>query len=124
MALLTNATAFACPSIYEPLGIVNLEAMACETAVVATATGGIPEVVVHGETGVWCRSCRRPTAPAPLDPDQYVADFAEALNHVLSDPAPGRRDGPGRPGPRQPAPDFSADVIANGTVEGCHRSVL
>ena len=51
VALLTAATVFACPSIYEPLGIVNLEAMACETAVVATATGGIPEVVVHGETG-------------------------------------------------------------------------
>ena len=51
VALLSNATVFACPSIYEPLGIVNLEAMACETAVVATATGGIPEVVVDGETG-------------------------------------------------------------------------
>ena len=51
VALLTAATVFACPSIYEPLGIVNLEAMACETAVVATATGGIPEVVVDGETG-------------------------------------------------------------------------
>ena len=52
VALLTAATVFACPSIYEPLGIVNLEAMACETAVVATATGGIPEVVVDGETGL------------------------------------------------------------------------
>ena len=52
VALLTAATVFACPSIYEPLGIVNLEAMACETAVVATAVGGIPEVVVHGETGL------------------------------------------------------------------------
>ena len=51
VALLSDATVFACPSIYEPLGIVNLEAMACETAVVATATGGIPEVVVDGETG-------------------------------------------------------------------------
>ena len=50
--LLSHATVFACPSIYEPLGIVNLEAMACEAAVVATATGGIPEVVVDGETGL------------------------------------------------------------------------
>ena len=67
VALLSAATAFACPSIYEPLGIVNLEAMACETAVVATATGGIPEVVVDGRDTArrWCRSSRPPTAPAP-----------------------------------------------------------
>ena len=71
VTLLTAATAFACPSIYEPLGIVNLEAMACETAVVATATGGIPEVVVDPSTGSGqagtgrsCRSSRPPTAPA------------------------------------------------------------
>ena len=49
--MLSSATVFVCPSVYEPLGIVNLEAMACELPVVATATGGIPEVVVHGETG-------------------------------------------------------------------------
>ena len=71
VALLTAATVFACPSIYEPLGIVNLEAMACETAVVATATGGIPEVVVPTRLGTdgparrWSRSSRPPTAPAP-----------------------------------------------------------
>ena len=51
VAMLSSATVFVCPSVYEPLGIVNLEAMACELPVVATATGGIPEVVVHGETG-------------------------------------------------------------------------
>ena len=72
VALLTAATVFACPSIYEPLGIVNLEAMACETAVVATATGGIPEVVVDGETG-WLvpdraghRRHRHPARPRAL----------------------------------------------------------
>ncbi len=59
VALLTAATVFACPSIYEPLGIVNLEAMACETAVVATAVGGIPEVVVPGETGLLVPRFRR-----------------------------------------------------------------
>ena len=72
IALLTAATAFACPSIYEPLGIVNLEAMACETAVVATATGGIPEVVVDGETGRLVpieqasRRHRHPAGPRPV----------------------------------------------------------
>ena len=78
---------FACPSIYEPLGIVNLEAMACETAVVATATGGIPEVVVDGETGrlVPIEQATDGTG-TPLDPDQYVADFAAALTEVVTDP--------------------------------------
>jgi starch synthase len=66
VTLLTAATVFACPSIYEPLGIVNLEAMACETAVVATATGGIPEVVVDGETG-WLVPIEQATpGPGPL----------------------------------------------------------
>ena len=98
VALLSNATVFACPSIYEPLGIVNLEAMACETAVVATATGGIPEVVVDGETGrlVPIEQATDGTG-TPLDPDQYVADFAAALNEVVSDPDRAGGDGPGRP---------------------------
>ena len=65
VALLTAATVFACPSIYEPLGIVNLEAMACETAVVATATGGIPEVVVDGETGLLVPIEQADEAPVP-----------------------------------------------------------
>ena len=87
VALLTAATVFACPSIYEPLGIVNLEAMACETAVVATATGGIPEVVVDGETG-WLVPIEQATdgTGTPLDPEQYVADLAAALNDAVSDP--------------------------------------
>ena len=101
VALLSDATVFACPSIYEPLGIVNLEAMACETAVVATATGGIPEVVVDGETGrlVPIEQATDGTG-TPLDPDQYVADFAAALNEVVSDPDRAARDGPGRPAAR------------------------
>ena len=87
VALLTAATVFACPSIYEPLGIVNLEAMACETAVVATATGGIPEVVVHGETG-WLVPIDQATdgTGTPLDPEKYVADLGAALTDAVSDP--------------------------------------
>ena len=86
VALLSAATAFACPSIYEPLGIVNLEAMACEPAVVATATGGIPEVVVHGETG-WLVPIEQVDdgTGTPLDPDAYVADFAAALTEAVAD---------------------------------------
>jgi starch synthase len=121
-ALLTNATAFACPSIYEPLGIVNLEAMACETAVVATATGGIPEVVVDGVTGglVPIEQATDGTG-TPLDPDQYVADFAQALIEVVSDPD--RAAEMGRAGRARAIEAFSWPAIAERTVE-VYRSVL
>ncbi len=105
VALLTAATVFACPSIYEPLGIVNLEAMACETAVVATATGGIPEVVVPGETG-WLVPIEQATdgTGTPLDPDRYVADLAAALVDAVSDPERARTRGrAGRVRPRSPS---------------------
>ena len=99
VALLTAATAFACPSIYEPLGIVNLEAMACETAVVATATGGIPEVVVPGETGLLVPIEQATDGTGtPLDPEQYVADFADRAERGGGRPGAGRGDGQGRPG--------------------------
>ena len=107
VALLTAATVFVCPSIYEPLGIVNLEAMACETAVVATATGGIPEVVVDGETG-WLVPIEQATdgTGTPLDPEQYVADLAAALTDAVSDPDRAadvrRRRAPARPRSRSP----------------------
>ncbi|MEO7060734.1 MAG: glycosyltransferase, partial [Lapillicoccus sp.] len=85
-ALLSAATVFACPSIYEPLGIVNLEAMACELAVVATATGGIPEVVVDGETG-WLVPIEQVPGGSgtPVDPDAFVATLAAALTEAVSD---------------------------------------
>ena len=116
-ALLTAATAFACPSIYEPLGIVNLEAMACETAVVATATGGIPEVVVEGETGrlVPIEQATDGTG-TPLDPERYVADFAAALTEVVTDPARAAEMGVA-------VESFAWPAIAERTV-GIYRSVL
>ncbi|GAA1794511.1 glycogen synthase [Nocardioides hankookensis] len=121
-ALLTAATVFACPSIYEPLGIVNLEAMACETAVVATATGGIPEVVVPGSTGLLVPILQASDGTGtPLDPDQYVADFAAALNSVVADPA--RAAEMGRAGRARAISDFSWDAIAERTIE-VYRSVL
>ncbi|WP_228941111.1 glycogen synthase [Nocardioides sp. Leaf374] len=126
VALLSAATAFACPSIYEPLGIVNLEAMACETAVVATATGGIPEVVVDG-AGAGATGRLVPIEQAtdgtgtPLDPDRYVADFAAALVEVVSDPD--RAAALGRAGRQRAIESFSWGAIAARTVE-VYRSVL
>jgi starch synthase len=122
VALLTAATAFVCPSIYEPLGIVNLEAMACETAVVATATGGIPEVVVDGVTGrlVPIEQATDGTG-TPLNPDTYVADFAAALIEVVSDPQ--RAAEMGRAGRQRAIEHFSWESIAERTVE-LYRSVL
>jgi len=126
VALLSGATAFACPSIYEPLGIVNLEAMACETAVVATATGGIPEVVVDsGDDRATGRLVPIEQATdgtgTPLDPDAYVADFAAALNEVVSDPD--RAAAMGRAGRLRAQESFSWGAIAERTVE-VYRSVL
>ncbi|QWL30161.1 glycogen synthase [Rathayibacter toxicus] len=85
--ILTAATTFVCSSIYEPLGIVNLEAMACGAAVVGTATGGIPEVVVDGVTGklVPIEQVSDGTG-TPADPDRYVADLAAALAEVVANP--------------------------------------
>ena len=115
-ALLTAATAFACPSIYEPLGIVNLEAMACETAVVATATGGIPEVVVPGDTGLLVPIEQATDGTGtPLDPDRYVADFAAALSEVVTDPD--RAAAMGRAGRERAISHFSWEAIAERTVE-------
>ena len=129
VALLTAATAFVCPSIYEPLGIVNLEAMACETAVVATATGGIPEVVVDPSTGSGQAATGRlvPIEQAtdgtgtPLSPETYVADFAAALIEVVSDPV--RAAEMGKAGRQRAIEHFSWESIAERTVE-LYRSVL
>ena len=116
VALLTAATVFACPSIYEPLGIVNLEAMACETAVVATATGGIPEVVVPGTTGLLVPIEQSDDGTGtPLDPERYVADFADALNELVADPD--RAASYGRAGRERAIESFAWTSIAERTRE-------
>jgi alpha-maltose-1-phosphate synthase len=99
--LLTHALAFVCPSVYEPLGIVNLEAMACSTAVVASRVGGIPEVVSGGETGL-------------LVPPDDPASLADAMNMLLRDP--GRADAMGRAGRRRAVDEFSWDAVAAQTA--------
>ena len=86
--LFAGATVFCCPSIYEPFGIINLEAMSCGTAVVASAVGGIPEVVVEGETGVLVDPGLSQIPPHdPADPEGFSSRLAKALNSVAADPA-------------------------------------
>ncbi|GAA2110556.1 glycogen synthase [Microlunatus panaciterrae] len=112
--VLSHATVFACPSVYEPLGIVNLEAMACETAVVASAVGGIPEVVVDGETG-WLV----PYDPAQADDPQYVAEFeaglANKINSLTRDPSTAAAFG--QAGRQRCIDEFSWSKIAAETVD-------
>jgi starch synthase len=84
--LYSHADVFCCPSIYEPFGIINIEAMACETAVVASAVGGIKEVVVHGETGILVPLEQQKEAPfEPKYPDKFARDLAEGINKVIND---------------------------------------
>ncbi|MEV0843085.1 glycogen synthase [Actinocatenispora sera] len=114
ITLLSHATVFCCPSVYEPLGIVNLEAMACETAVVASDVGGIPEVVDDGETGLLVHY-------DAADPDGFEARLAIALNTLLTDPD--RAAALGRAGRERAVAEFGWDAIAARTVE-LYRSLL
>jgi alpha-maltose-1-phosphate synthase len=112
--LLSHATVFACPSIYEPLGIVNLEAMACEATVVASATGGIVEVVIDGETGYLVPLEQAEGSIEPTDPDGYAEVFADRVNRVLRDPVLARRLG--EAGRRRAVESFNWAQIAAQTV--------
>lgn len=106
--LFSHALAFLCPSIYEPLGIVNLEAMACETAVVASDVGGIPEVVEDGRTGLLVHYDAQ-------DPSGFERDFATAVNSLVEDPA--RAASMGKTGRERAVAHFGWDAIAQQTVE-------
>ena len=113
--LYAQAAVFCCPSIYEPFGIINLEAMACETAVVASAVGGIKEVVVHGETGFLVPLEQMSESPfEPVDPDRFARDLAARVNELMADPAMRARFG--RAGRRRAEEQFSWAAIAKQTV--------
>ncbi|WP_246078410.1 glycogen synthase [Modestobacter excelsi] len=114
--VLSHTTVFVCPSIYEPMGIVNLEAMACRAAVVATATGGIPEVVADGETGLLVPIEQAPDGSGtPSDPDRFTSDLAAAITQLLEDPS--RAAAMGEAGRRRAVDHFSWTTIAERTVE-------
>jgi alpha-maltose-1-phosphate synthase len=111
--LLSHAAVFCVPSIYEPLGIVNLEAMACGAPVVAAAVGGIPEVVVDAETGLLVPVSLGPDGN-PVDPARFASDFALRVNELLADPERARRMG--EAGRRRAVEEFSWRAVAERTV--------
>ena len=113
--LYSHAAVFCCPSIYEPFGIINLEAMACGTAVVASAVGGIKEVVVHGETGYLVPLQQMSESPfEPLDPEQFSRDLAARINELMENPA--LREKMGAAGRKRAEECFSWAAIARQTA--------
>jgi glycosyltransferase involved in cell wall biosynthesis len=120
IALYSQAAVFCCPSIYEPFGLINLEAMACATPVVASAVGGIPEVVVDGETGYLVDPDLSSAPPyEPRDTLQFARRLAEALNRVLADPVLRRRLG--QQGRTRVEQHFSWHAVAQQTLALYHR---
>jgi alpha-maltose-1-phosphate synthase len=113
--LYEHAAVFCCPSVYEPFGIINLEAMACETAVVASRVGGIPEVVVPGETGLLVDLALKPGTFEPVDPAAFSSALASAINCLAADPD--LRVRMGRQGRQRAQDRFSWDAIAETTLD-------
>jgi starch synthase len=111
----SNARLFCCPSVYEPFGIINLEAMACNTAVVASSTGGIKEVVVDGETGFLVPFESDPATGFPSRSDQFARDLASRLNELYDDPK--RCEQFGAEGRKRVEKMFSWEAIASQTIK-------
>ena len=116
ITLYSEAAIFVCPSVYEPFGIINLEAMACETPVVASAVGGIPGVVVHGETGLLVPfEARSVDDNEPRDPDRFARDLAGVVNALLDEP--GRLVPMGKKGRERVNKHFSWRAVAGRTLD-------
>jgi len=114
--LYSGADVFCCPSIYEPFGIINLEAMACETPVVGSAIGGIPEVVVHDQTGYLVPVAQLHKSPfTPLQPEDFSKDLAQQINRLMANPA--RRAAFGKAGRQRAVDIFSWASIAKQTAD-------
>lgn len=115
ITLYSHAAVFVCPSVYEPFGIINLEAMACEVPVVASAVGGIPGIVVEGETGLLVPlEARGPTDFEPRDPEAFARSLARAINSLMGDPE--RRQSMGTAGRRRVEERFSWRAVAEQTM--------
>ena len=112
--LYSHCAVFCCPSVYEPFGIINLEAMACKAPVVASATGGILEVVVEGQTGHLVPFLADPATRFPANPTQFAKDLAAKITGLLNDPARGRQFG--EAGRRRVEATFSWTAIAAQTI--------
>jgi alpha-maltose-1-phosphate synthase len=122
ISLYTHADVFVCPSVYEPFGIINLEAMACETPVVASAVGGIPEIVVPGETGLLVHfEATGDGSAEPRDPERFSRDLATAVNQLMH--APERRQAMGRAARERVVAQFSWQAIAAQTLD-FYRTLL
>jgi starch synthase len=113
--LYSNASVFCCPSVYEPFGIINLEAMACRAPVVASATGGILEVVVDGVTGYLVPFDQDPVTTFPSNPDKFARDLAEKISELLADPEKAKRFG--EAGRKRVEETFAWSAIADQTIE-------
>jgi glycogen synthase len=115
ITLYTHAAVFVCPSVYEPFGIINLEAMACHTPVVASAVGGIPEIIVDGETGLLVPfEAEGGESHEPADPDQFARDLADGINRLMD--APDRRDAMAEAARTRVEEVFSWTAIAEQTL--------
>jgi starch synthase len=119
--LYSNARVFCCPSVYEPFGIINLEAMACRVPVVASATGGIKEVVVEGKTGYLVPFDQDPVTSFPRDPETFARDLASRNSELMADPEKCQRFG--EAGRRRVEEQFSWTAIAHQTIELYERLI-
>jgi starch synthase len=119
--LYSHCAVFCCPSVYEPFGIINLEAMACRAPVVASATGGILEVVVDGQTGCLVSFAADPATSFPTEPEQFSKDLATRITELLDDP--NKAKAMGEAGRKRAEEHFSWTAIAAQTID-LYRSLI